>query len=483
MRPIASIRPQVFETAATQIARINFPLLGIVMTALSTYLAIAIIPYDPEPKGALFNAALVMAIGLAAAPLAAAIRDPKSILSGENLLALGPIYWLLLDLLQGVYLMPGIEPEQVSKAFICIGLFVIGVWLAAYGRQWGVPVSIVRSISQDFSANTYFVLCIVAFLLGMLNFLISTGFDLPEMFHYVGQSRWAAPWGRGQLGGWDAFLDHLQYFGYLLPALTVIIANRVGWVDSRTILSAGMGIVMTVFLAQSGSRRIIGVIFGLAFVLWLLSQRRLRSGHMIIMATGVATVLLILQVMLEYRNVGIGSLIGDEQSESLFQRNYIHVDDNFYRLCQVIQFIPESYPFVYHKYLVWVLIRPIPRVFWADKPIDPGFDLPTALGVEGVSYSCSVLGELYMSAGLIGILLGGWFYGRIAGLASQLLTRNATSGILLVYSTIMLALFSGMRSMLELILISYVILAWIVLTRTFNYFKRRGAVRNPEFSQ
>src|SRR5688572_31517468 len=51
----------------------------------------------------------------------------------------------------------------------------------------------------------------------------------------------------------------------------------------------------------------------------------------------------------------------------------------------------------YHRYVVYVMVRPVPRVFWPEKPVDPGFDLPTALGVEGVSYSYSVIGELYMS--------------------------------------------------------------------------------------
>ena len=54
----------------------------------------------------------------------------------------------------------------------------------------------------------------------------------------------------------------------------------------------------------------------------------------------------------------------------------------------------------------------------------------TALGVEGLSLSYSVIGELYMSLGFIGIALGGWFYGRISSMASALLTRCTTQGAL-----------------------------------------------------
>ena len=114
------------------------------------------------------------------------------------------------------------------------------------------------------------------------------------MVHYLGQERWAAPWGRGQLGSWDAFSDHLQYFGYLLPILTVVIGRRVGLRNPRTIICIGMSIVMTLFLAQSGSRRVVGVVAGMALVLWILDQRRLRVKHLITTAVAVFAVLLTL---------------------------------------------------------------------------------------------------------------------------------------------------------------------------------------------
>ena len=143
---------------------------------------------------------------------------------------------------------------------------------------------------------------------------------------------------------------------------------------------------------------------------------------------------------------------------------------------QIIQFIPQSHGYVYHKYLVYVMVRPVPRVFWPEKPVDPGFDLPAALGVEGVSFSYSVIGELYMSLGLLGIALGGWFYGRVAAMASGLLQRTTTQGALVIYSIVVMALFSGMRSILELILVSYVVLAWVGLAQLFIKLRRARAL-------
>jgi hypothetical protein len=470
---------QPFALSAAPSLTIRSTLLAIISTVIATTLAILLIPEDAATEGALFYPALVMSAGLAFAPVVAALRYPKALLRGESLLSFAPIYWLLLDLLQGVYPMQDITADQVRQAFLAIGIFVVMVWLSALRRAWRLPPVLISSISQEFSLNTYFGLAIACFLLGMLNFAVPCNFNVFEMVHYLGQERWAAPWGRGQLGGWDAFLDHLQYFGYLLPVLTVVIGRRAGLRNPRTIVGAGMSIIVALFLAQSGSRRVIGVVVGMALILWVLDQQRLRVKHLLTTVVAVIALLVTLQVMLEYRNIGLSVLIGKGEIPSgrfekrqILEEQHLRVDDNFYRLCQIIQLIPASYPFVYHKYFIYVIVRPVPRVFWPGKPVDPGFDLPTALGVEGVSYSYSVIGELYMSLGFIGVALGGWFYGRVAAMARDLLARGTTQGALVIYSIVVMALFSGMRSILELILVSYVVLAWVGLSHLFMRLRR-----------
>jgi oligosaccharide repeat unit polymerase len=454
------------ERAGQQIGSTNFPLLGIGATAFGTLLAVNLIPEDPQPQGALFLPALVMAIAVASAPLAAALSDLKSILHVTHLLSLAPIYWLLLDLLQGSYALDGIPTAVVSLAFIGIGLFVITVWAAAWQRPWHVPAVLGRVLAQEFSGTTYFALAVMAFVLAMLKFAIRTNFDVAAMLYYVGQGRWAAPWGRGQLGGTDAFLNELGNFGLLLPTLTVIVANRAGWFNPRTFFSGVMAIIMAIFMAQSGSRRIIGVMFGMALITWLLAAQRLRVKHMLMLAIGVGALLAALQVMLEYRGVGLAALA--EADEPILARGYLHVDDNFLRLCQIIDLIPQQYPHTYHQYVVWILVRPIPRLLWPGKPIDPGFDLPTAIGPTGASLSSTVIGELYMSGGFMAVALGGWLYGRLAAMASQLLTQRTSLSALLVYAIVTMSLFAGMRSMLDLVLVNYATVAWLSLVWLFR---------------
>ncbi|HEX5965978.1 MAG TPA: hypothetical protein VFY51_08600, partial [Pyrinomonadaceae bacterium] len=286
-------------------------LFGMMSTSMATIIAVLLVPENPTAPGALFYPALVLSVGLASAPFAAALRQPKAILRGESLLALAPIYWLLLDLLQGVYSLDYITADEVRLAFTGIGLFVGMVWVGAIRRPWRIPTPLIRSVSQEFSLNTYFALAVACFVIGMLNFAIACNFNVVEMVHYLGQERWAAPWGRGQLGGWDAFLDHLQYFGYLLPILTVVISRRSGLRSPRTLICVAMSIVMTLFLAQSGSRRVIGVVAGMALVLWVLDQRQIRIKHLFTTVLAIVALLVALQIMLEYRNVGLGALVGN----------------------------------------------------------------------------------------------------------------------------------------------------------------------------
>src|ERR1044072_6151326 len=255
-------RPALEVTAATSLTmRVAF--LAILSTTVATALSVLLIPEEPSVEGALFYPALVLSVGLAAAPFAAALRHPKILLRGECLLALAPIYWLLLDLLQGVYGMQDITADEVRQAFLAIGIFVVMVWFGAMRRSWRIPKLLISAVSQEFSINTYFALALACFAIGIFNVAVPCNFDVSEIVYYLGQERWAAPWGRGQLGGWDAFLDHLQYFGYLLPVLTVVIGRRLGIRKVRTLICIALSVVVALFLAQSGSRRGIGVVGGM----------------------------------------------------------------------------------------------------------------------------------------------------------------------------------------------------------------------------
>ncbi len=75
----------------------------------------------------------------------------------------------------------------------------------------------------------------------------------------------------------------------------------------------------------------------------------------------------------------------------------------------------------------------------------------------------SLVGELYMAFGFPGCVGGGLLLGYLANALSQVLRSGATPGALIIFGGSLLALFAGMRSGIELVLMSYGVLAWIAL--------------------
>jgi hypothetical protein len=444
------------------------PWYGLIFTFAGLVFALMALPADIVARGAVKWPALILAVSIAFVPVLSAISRPKSIFRAEHIVVLSPIFWLLLDLVQSRYDLLGLDAYDIRVAFTAIACMVGAVWVSTLSGPWGVPGFLKKAASFQLSDGVLFSTALIAFLLAFLRFAVPSGFDLGLMFSSLGGGRWSAPWSRGDLGGADAFLDHFSYFGFVLPALTVVLAQRLGWTNVRTISIGCCALIIAAFLAQGGGRRITGVMFGSAAILWFLGQPKISLVALLGLAVTGVGLLIFLETMLDYRNVGFSSMLSPgahadvlpvaEEDDVL-----IRVDDNFLRLAQITAVFPEYREYTTWHYALWVISRPIPRLFWPGKPLDPGFNLPEFLGKDGVSLSSSVIGELYMAGGFIGVFLGGWLYGRLAGALSRLLTEQGTASAMVIYSIGLLALFAGMRSMIELVLMSYGILAWAAL--------------------
>lgn len=440
-----------------------YPTLGIAGAVFGTLLAIFLIPADVSAEESLFPSAVMMTIGLAIAPIAAAIKNPKTILRAEHILVLAPIYWLLLDLLQKAYLIEEAWSDGIKGAFFGIGLFIVGVWTASMMNSLSLPQPVIDSSSHKLGTKTLFGLVLVFFSIGILKYAYPCNFNPITMVSYLFVDRWSAPWARASLGGWSSFLDHMSYFGYLLPTLTVLLAMRSKRLNFQIFASGFLSMFMAVFLAQGGSRRVIGVIFGAAIICWLIEQRKLKLKQLVIAFVSVALLLTVMQSMLNFRGSGFAAAFDEtEEMESIYQ--HLHVDDNFYRLSQTVTIVPRYFPFVYEKQIVFALIRPIPRAIWKNKPVDPGFDLAAIIGAKGVALTHSVIGDWYITGGWIGVFIGGLLYGGLARTISSLLIKDAESAGGLVYSLMVMAMFAGVRAMIDIVLMSYALFAWMAIS-------------------
>ena len=308
----------------------------------------------------------------------------------------------------------------------------------------------------------------------MMAFAVPSHFNIKVMIEALGKGRFSAPWSRGAMGGWDAFVDHMSYFGYLLPTFSVMLARRRGWLHPMAVTGLLLTLIFLTFQAQSGSRRIVGATVGAALLYWIMDRKTVRVQHLAVGGVVVAGLIWLMQLMLYTRGEGF-SQVGDVALRAVNENfatgnvqvsnfNRIHVDDNFYRLTQINMAMPNPHPFINLSYITYVLLRPIPRVFWPGKPTDSMFALHFITG-EGASLSSSILGELYVSRGLLAIMLGGWLYGRLARLNAALFSSTAGTVSPVIYGYMTMWLFVGYRSMIELVLFTYPLLAWMVLSK------------------
>ncbi len=433
---------------------------GFAATGTSLLIALAVFPAEPSPRGALVLPATILSAGILLLPVARAIRRSPQLLHAENLVAFGFVFWLLLDLIQGAYDLEDAADWAIRDAFIAIGVSATAMWAGVAGRPWPVPKWLAEIATKPMDTKTAGRLIPVCFLIGMFNYAYAVNFDIPVMFSYLGEQRWAAPWGRAQLGGWDAFLDQVQYFGYVLPSLTALLIARSGF-SLQAWMSIFASGVMLAFLSQGGGRRIIGVTVGAAIIVWIQAQQDLKVRKLTIAAVAVVGLLAGMQFMLNIRTVGYEEFAFTGETDY----DYLHVDDNFLRLAQVIQIVPAEHDYVYFQQLWFTVIRPVPRVFWPGKPIDPGFDLPSIVGMKGVSLSTSIIGEWYLSYGWLAVIFGGWLHGRLARTVNTLREKEEFHTNPIVYGLAVMILVAGMRSMQDLVIMSYALVAWWAANR------------------
>ena len=440
------------------------PWLGLCATITGTIMAILFVPEYNDVPGTLMWPALVMSLGLLVVPFRLLFSSPASIFHPIPVTASTPVYWLLLDIIQGTYGLGSITQNEVRLAFLAIGLFSSAVWLVSFARPRRVPRVIQDAASISLSTGTLFGIGIVAFCLAFLRFGIPAHFNLGVMLAMFSENRWASPWSRGILGGWDAFLDHIGYFGYVLPPITAFLARKKGLLHWRTLVMLVLTLIILALFATGGGRRIVGVMVGSGLVVWFLSSHRPSRRDLLLLGALGVGLLMFLQTMLVYRGTGITAAFSEEtEVEEEDEPDTLRVDDNFLRLTQVIHIVPDLHPHVGMQYVGFIAIRPVPRIFWPGKPINPGFDLPAFLGMRGVSLTMSLIGELYMAFGFLGCIGGGLLLGYLANTLSQVLRAGATPGALIIFGGSLLALFAGMRSGIELVLMSYGVLAWIAL--------------------
>jgi oligosaccharide repeat unit polymerase len=461
-----------FEQTLRRNDPLALPAIGIM--AVATTIAVALVPPTFSESGALRPSAVAMVLGLVGPILVEVIRRPKALFRADYLLLLGLVYWVLLDLLQGVNEPTGVEIGSVRSAFAAIGLFVVGLWSASLFRPWGLPRIVSRAAEADLKTGVLVGGVCLCFLLGMAHYVLSCDFDLVLLLDSLLKPRFAAPWTMTHLGGWNSFQYHLIYFGYLIPTLTVLIAHRSGWLSMPTAIGLAASACIFIFASQSGTRNELGVILGAALLSWILLQSRISLRVGLTVAAFTVLLLVWFQVMLAVRNDGFQAFFAGDVATERIASDRLAVDDNFHRLCQVMDMMPSRIEHTLGGQIFFVSVRPIPRALWPGKPVGPGFDFSEEIGETWATWSITIVGEFYYDFGYLSVFVGGLFYGRMAGMWNQLLATRKGVVWPVLYGLGAMALFVGLRSQVAIATRIYPILFWLVLDTVF--LSRRPAI-------
>ncbi|MFD2161661.1 hypothetical protein ACFSJU_04600 [Paradesertivirga mongoliensis] len=376
----------------------------------------------------------VLAIFISLTPLFYAISKKRfqTLFSCISVFNIAPIWFLYLEaVLPGydafVYTPPVYRMEVffwVSVFLIFANLFYLFFW------KTGSKLSI-RAFSflgqLKFSASLYGWLTILAFVIPLSGFYYYYG-SAEKLWIWLtaGRSEAGQELISASVGGSGAFLNPLNYLLMLVPmfgAIAFVAARKRNRVMPVLALILSFTVIFIFFL--SGSRGI--MMFVAAPVLFFAFYYNWHKG-LAFWIPAILSLFMLIGVM-EFQVRFRGNLLqvmadpekaareNDLKSVTTFDPSESHRDNNTYLLGLLVKGYPDKYKFQGFDGLLAILVNPIPRAIWPDKPVLAGakdqqsqfiLDGPLFMGTTSLTYS--VVGEAYRAKGIWGLLVYGIMY-------------------------------------------------------------------------
>lgn len=443
---------------------------------LATTLAMRVLPPDPSIPGSMTPVFWILALGMLSGTASdLMLGGVRRALHAQNILYAGLIVIGFIEGLQGSYSI-ALGPDDISRTILTIGVFGTAMALGGLLPTVKPPTSVLAIATSSYPPRQLWRVTLACFTLAMLKYTVPSDFSPAKMAEGLMMDRWSSPWA-GSPGTWASFYQHLAFFGYLLPALTAMLAVQKGsWAKTRVIGAAMCTLVFLLFDSQSGGRRGPVAYIGAGVLTWVVAkQGRLRLTHWVGVLGLVAATALYTDLMLKVRDRGLHDVVYDVRSF-----HGIQADDNFQMLTLAVNAIPEAHPYIGWTSSYYFLTYPFPRALWPGKPADMGFDLAEYIGARGVAFTMTAAGEFYIMFGWPSLIFGGVFFGWLASWWTQVHKRSNTAMGAAVYALGAMALFGGIRSLLVLIEVSYPILCLLAMHWLFRQLYRPQRVQPPQ---
>jgi hypothetical protein len=335
-------------------------------------------------------------------------------------------------------ILPGIRVSLWAFAGIAIGRHCVSRRL----QRW-------RFVEADLSPSAILVLFWISFAIGYFYMLMSVGFNPLTLVDEFMGPRFDVPWGREKFGDARAMLYELGAMLYLVPPLAGIILGRRKAYALPSVLLVLFALLFTLFYGFcTGTRNIIAsylITFLAAYIYSSSASRR----QMIVMAGVVFSILFVATYYeIRFRTEGLQNYLQGMESgpDDADEEMGLYVDYNLYTVGALVSIFPNQVDYIGWDAPLWFVARPVPRVLWPGKPDGSSVSVENVFGVEGVTIAATFVGESYMAAGLLGVIVTAVLIGMLA----QWWTRkafSAESGFgILIYGSGFFAVVITMRS-------------------------------------
>ena len=367
-----------------------------------------------------------------------------------DLVALVALYYLLF--VEFLFPQPRFD-EMVAlsaaiKPAITVCLFAFAA--IAVGRHFvSRHISHWQIVKAKLPPSSLLILFWCSFVLGFFNMLLAVDFDPLEMVRYFLGPRFEVPWGRGQFGDLNALLWELGAVLYLVPPLAGIILGRRRLYSGLALFLVLLGLSFTFFYGFcTGTRNLIGSYLITFIVAYFYACRSWRAT----IVPGILVVVIMVMATMHaprFRGMGLADYLSEEeQAFGPDDEENFFVDYNFYVVAVLTNLFPRQYNYLEWQVPLWLVARPVPRAFWPGKPDGESVSPQNYLGVTGgTTISATFIGEAYMSAGLLGVIIAGLGLGYFCQWWTQKAFSPRSNFGIVIYGSGFFAVAMTMRSM------------------------------------
>ena len=363
-------------------------------------------------------------------------QDRRSLLSCYTVMMLSPIWFLYLEAVfpgGDCWLLPGhhvVHTLAYSAFFLMICNLAFCANMPRPVARWH-DRSFLRLINPSFLPVLGIALTVLTFLVVLARY--DWSWEATKAVYLAGRSGGSGLIRRGGIGGWEVFIQPLDFMCASVPTIAAL-----SWVRFPQERLAPMALrILVTFCAAflifvmflGGSRGLMATYLAGPASIWILFGRQLlgKIPHSV-----VTIILFILLIgVWEYQKNKRSNLLEDLETaedflaSTTFDPSKAHRDNNLYIFTLNHMYRPDPYPFQGFYDFYVLAVNPIPRALWPgkpkgiqeskhtfSKPKGPESRGPIDLGTA--SLSRSIVGDGFLMQHYFGIALYAVIIGMVA---------------------------------------------------------------------